>query len=220
MIAKDNAELAYQFTAFAPQAMALMDLGSVQSWLHFAMDLYDKKGQMPAIRAFQEVADFAANRQEKLAGLAPEDCAGVLERFLCGLNGRPLRILPVDRSFTDTETCYLPPVVWRLPDKDANFMLYKAMAVHQWAQNWHGTWRGGLFLGAVESARLKGADLALFHALGQVRLDACIALAQPLEDRVGVAPGEDRPEAETQPGTRKRLDFRRREDPDSPNGVR
>ncbi len=52
VIAKDNAELAYQFTAFAPQAMGLMDLESVESWLLYAMDLYDKKGQMPAIRAF------------------------------------------------------------------------------------------------------------------------------------------------------------------------
>ncbi|MGE5154617.1 MAG: nitric oxide reductase activation protein NorD [Bdellovibrio bacteriovorus] len=175
VIARDNAELAYQFTAFAPQAMDLMDLESVESWLLYAMDLYDKKGQMPAIRAFQEVADFAANQQEKLAGRALEDCAGVLERFVCGLNGRPLKILPGERTFTDTETCFLPPVIGRLPDKEANFRLYKAMTVHQWAQNWYGTWRAGVLLEAVELARLTGADLALFHALEQARLDACIA---------------------------------------------
>ena len=175
VIAKDNAELAYQFTAFAPQAIGLMDLTAVESWLLYAMDLYDKKGQMPAIRAFQEVADFAANMQEKLAGRALEDCAGVLERFVCGLNGRPLKIAAGDRHFTDTETCFLPAVIGRFPDKDANFRLYKAMTVHQWAQNWYGTWRGGVLLGAVESARLTGSDLALFHALEQVRLDACIA---------------------------------------------
>lgn len=175
VIAKDNAELAYQFTAFAPRALGLMDLESVESWLLYAMDLYDKKGQMPAIRAFQEVADFAANMQEKLAGRALEDCAGVLERFVCGLNGRPLRIRAGERAFTDTESCFLPPVIGRLPDKDANFRLYKAMTVHQWAQNWYGTWRAGVLLEAVESARLTGSDLALFHALEQVRLDACIA---------------------------------------------
>ncbi len=175
VIAKDNAELAYQFTAFAPPAMSLMDLDAVQCWLLYAMDLYDKKGQLPAIRAFQEVAAFAANQQEKLAGRALEDCAGVLERFVCGLNGRPLKIAAGDRHFTDTAQCLLPPVIGRLPDPEANFRLYKAMVVHQWAQNWYGTWRGGVLLDAVATRGLTGAGLELFHALEQVRLDACIA---------------------------------------------
>jgi len=305
VIAKDNPELAYQFTAFAPRAIALMDADAVEAWLLYAMDLYDKKGQMPAIRAFQEVADFVANMQEKLAGRVLEDCAGVLERFVCGLNGRPLKIAAGERPFTDTETCFLPPVIGRFPDKEANFRLYKAMAVHQWAQNWYGTWRGGVLLEAIESARLAGSDLALFHALEQVRLDACIArdfpglhrdmaalrreldeldpdwgaisgvlgeigadvadslrltlelrgrrplaccyrgdldplavrsrldiraalerdrfriaLARLLEEHDGAAPGEDRPEAETLPETAERLATRRREDPDSPSGLR
>ncbi len=179
VIAKDNAELAYQFTAYAPQAMRLMDLDAVESWLLYAMDLYDKKGQLPAIRAFQGVADFAANRQERLAGQTLADCAGVLERFVCGLNGRPLKIAAGARTFTDTETCFLPPVLGRLPDREANFRLYKAMAVHQWAQTWYGTWRGGLLLEALESARLAGADLALLHGLEQVRLDAWIGRDLP-----------------------------------------
>jgi nitric oxide reductase NorD protein len=317
VIAKDNAELAYQFTAFAPRAMGLMDLAAVESWLLYAMDLYDKKGQMLAIRAFQEVADFAANQQERLAGRALEDCAGVLERFVCGLNGRPLKIAAGERHFTDTETCFLPPVIGRLPDKESNFRLYKAMVVHQWAQNWYGTWRGGVLLQAIAGERLTGGGLGLFHALEQVRLDACIArdfpglqrdmaslrrgldgddqawsldwapdwapdwsqvtevlsrpgagvaesldlaerlkgrrpppccyrgdldpaavrarldiraalerdlfriaLARLVEDQDGRPPGEDRPDAETLPETRERLAARRREDPDSPNGVR
>ena len=44
VIARDNAELAYQFTAFGARAMCLMDLEAVESWLLYAMDLYDKKG--------------------------------------------------------------------------------------------------------------------------------------------------------------------------------
>lgn len=38
VIARDNAELAYQFTAFAPRAMRLMDLASVESWLLYAIE--------------------------------------------------------------------------------------------------------------------------------------------------------------------------------------
>ncbi len=66
-------------------------------------------------------------------------------------------------------------MVGRLPDKDANFRLYKALAVHQWAQNWYGTWRGGHLLGAVEAGLLPEEQLDTFHALETVRIDACIA---------------------------------------------
>ncbi len=179
VIAKDNPELAYQFTAFASRALRLMDLEGVQSWLLHAMDLYDKKGQLPAIRAFQQVEDFAANMQERLAGMALEDCAGVLERFVCGLNGRPLKITPGELPHTDTESVFLPPVLGRLADKEANFRLYKAMAVHQWAQGWYGTWRAGHLMDALDRGQLAPSDLPLFHALETVRLDTCIARDYP-----------------------------------------
>lgn len=175
VVARDNAELAYQFTAFAPAALGLMDLESVESWLIHAMNLYDKKGQMPAIRALQDVADFAAHRQERLVGMGLEECAGILDRFVCGLNGRPLKIAADAQGFTDTETVFLPPVIGRMPDRDANFRLYKAMTVHLWAQNWYGTWRGGWLLDALEAGRIASTDLGDFHALETARLDACIA---------------------------------------------
>lgn len=174
VIARDNAELAYQFTAFAPRGLRLMDLDAMESWLLYAMDLYDKKGQTPAIRALQDVEGFAANRQERLAGIVLTDVAGVLERFVCGLNGRALKIAAGERCHTDTETIFLPAVVGRLPAKEANFRLYKAMTVHQWAQGWYGTWRGGVLLDALAREHPAPSALELLHALETARLDACI----------------------------------------------
>ncbi len=174
VIARDNAELAYQFTAFAPRGLRLMDLDAMESWLLYAMDLYDKKGQVPAIRAFQDVEGFAANMQERLAGIVLEDISGILERFVCGLNGRALRIAAGERCHTDTETIFLPAVVGRLPEKESNFRLYKAMTVHQWAQGWYGTWRGTVLLDALAREELSATAIDLFHALETVRLDACI----------------------------------------------
>jgi nitric oxide reductase NorD protein len=46
-----------------------------------------------------------------------------------------------------------------------------------------------------------------------------IALARLIEDRDGAPPGEDRPEAETVPETGGRIEARRREDPQGPDGV-
>jgi len=95
VIARDNAELAYQFTAFAPRGLRLMDLDAMESWLLYAMDLYDKKGQVPAIRAFQDVEGFAANMQERLAGI-------VQRMSLCGLGqGAPNPIFSTLRYFRD-----------------------------------------------------------------------------------------------------------------------
>ena len=179
VIARDQDGLAEQFVTAAPRALRLMDPEVVESWLVHAMDLYDKQGQVPAMRALREVEAFAAQWREQRAGAVLTDVAGVLERFVCGLNGRNLNIAPAERPYTDTETLFLPPLLSRLPDKEANFRLYKAMAVHQWAQNWYGTWRAGTLLEALASTRLREEDLDLLHALETVRLDACIARDLP-----------------------------------------
>lgn len=179
VIARDQDGLAEQFVTSAPLALRLMDQEAVESWLVYAMDLYDKQGQVPAMRALREVEAFAAQLREQRAGALLAEVAGVLERFVCGLNGRNLNIAPADRPFTDTETLFLPPILGRLPDKETNFRLYKAMAVHQWAQNWYGTWRAGTLLEALASGRLREEDLDLLHALETVRLDACIARDLP-----------------------------------------
>ena len=81
VIARDQAELAYQFTAFAPRALELMELDAVESWLIYALDLYDKKGQMLAIRAFQEgVLDipFAPSRYNRNQLVTARDCDGAV----------------------------------------------------------------------------------------------------------------------------------------------
>lgn len=54
------------------------------------MDVFDKKGLMPAIATLREVESFAAERRNRLIGLPLEGVAGVLERFVQGLNGRGL----------------------------------------------------------------------------------------------------------------------------------
>ncbi|MBK1721458.1 nitric oxide reductase activation protein NorD [Thiocystis violacea] len=136
-----------------------------------AMDLDDEQGQMPAL---QDATDCAVHRQERLTGVVLDDCVGVLERFLCGLNGRPLRIAVAEQVYTDTETLFLPPVIDRLADRASNFRLYKAMAVHLWAQSWYGTWRGGWLIEASDQGRLAAGELARLHALETRRLDACL----------------------------------------------
>lgn len=117
VVARDNPELASQVTAHAPEALHRMDLNTIKTWLLYAMDLYDNRGQMPAIKALQDVADFAAHVEERLAGQSLDDVSPVLERFICGLSGRALRIQLGEQACTATENIFLPGVVARLPER-------------------------------------------------------------------------------------------------------
>jgi nitric oxide reductase NorD protein len=170
-IAKTNAEMAYQFTVQAPQALRQLDLAGVEDWVVHAMDLYDKMGLYPACAVFRNIAGFADEVRDKVNGMALEDIAHVLELFVRGLSGRALKLDTGDEPYTDTETLFLPARLARLDDREQNFRLYKAMVAHQWAQAWYGTFRAPLteaFAAFPDPAHAR----RLFQALETIRLDA------------------------------------------------
>ncbi|WP_457633641.1 hypothetical protein, partial [Oceanithermus desulfurans] len=176
VLAAAHAELAYQFASLAPRALRLMDEAGVEAWARQAMDTYDGAGLYPAVAALREVEAFAERARARAAGLALEEVAGVLERYVRGLGGRPLKVEAGEAPWTDTETLHLPPVVGVLGDREGNFRLYKAMAVCLWAQCWFGTWRAPVL------ARLRGAGAeaaALYAALEALRLEARLGRALP-----------------------------------------
>ncbi|MGI9305562.1 MAG: nitric oxide reductase activation protein NorD [Gammaproteobacteria bacterium] len=177
-VAKTNSETAYQFAAYATRAMSCLDFAGVEAWLIHAMDQFDKHGLISAVGVLREAETFAAERHKPARGLPLEDTAGVLQNFVRGLNGRGLRVKVDELIYTDTETLFLPGMVNDFATRGENFTLYKAMAVHQWAQTWYGTWRHDL---NETLAAFDDQDKALlcFHALETVRLDACIARDLP-----------------------------------------
>ncbi len=178
--AHTNSEMAYQFAAFAAEALERMDLDGVEAWLIHAMDAFDTRGLHAGIAALREVGHFAEFVHTGGQAVALADTAPVLEAFVQGLNGRRLRVEAAEVPYTDTDSLFLPPVVNRCSERADNFALYRAMVVHQWAQTWFGTWR------AEALAVLEGADrdrLARFHRLEQLRLAACIARTLPGEAR-------------------------------------
>jgi nitric oxide reductase NorD protein len=177
-MAATHAEMGFQFAAHASRALRHMDMEALEAWAIQAMDAYDRQGLRSGIAALQQVEAYARERAERVSGLPLEEVAGVLEPFIHGLNGRTLRLEASGQTYTDTETLYLPALLGRVPTREANFRLYKAITVHQWAQTWYGTWRLDLqeLLGGVtHPARV----LRLFHALETLRLDACIARDLP-----------------------------------------
>ncbi len=177
-IASTSVELAFNFCMFAIPALSVIDEKDWQDWILHLMDIYDERGVLQCIVAMQKVQEYVQAHCQGQEGVLFEDIARVIQPFVCGLNGRPLRLATYEHAYTDTETLYLPPKVDQLASKEENYRLYKAMAVHLWAQTWFGTWRlpvSALVRGFPDADRA----LRLFHALETLRLDARIARELP-----------------------------------------
>jgi len=106
--AQNVAELGYQFTAQAPQALALFGRSGTEKWLLNALDAYDKQGLYPACAALKDLAGFKRASDAAGAGVALSEVVRVLELFLRGLAGRGLQLEAAGDTWTDTETIFLP----------------------------------------------------------------------------------------------------------------
>jgi nitric oxide reductase NorD protein len=177
-VAATNIELAHQFALRSEQALGLMEPAMIRDWTHLAMDRYDSAGLAPALAVIRDPAAFVASAREREFGAYLEDCQNVLRSFLRGLSGRRLQIEYDELAWTDGETIFLPRVVARLEDQEQNFLLYKAMATHLWAQTRFGSFRPDLaqvFAPFDDPARAH----FLYHHFERLRLDACLARELP-----------------------------------------
>ena len=176
--AQNVAELGYQFTAQAPQALALLGRGGTEKWLLQALDAYDKQGLYPACAALKDLAGFKRRSDAAGEGVALAEVARVLELFLRGLAGRRLQLEPAADTWTDTETIFLPERIAAYPAREQNFRLYKAIAVHHWAQARYGSFN--LELGpAVSAYPVPERALAWLNLLEALRLESQVARGYP-----------------------------------------
>ena len=170
--------IAYQFSQRLSRAIELMEIETIEIWLHQAIDAFDSKGLYAAVAKLEELEHIAKYSQDKLTGIAFEDISGVLEHFIIGLNGRKLKLDTDSHSYTDTETIYLPSMLNMFTEKQDNFALYKCMVVNLWAQNWFGTWRSDHY---KHTERFDDQEKALqwLNTLEAIRLTACIERELP-----------------------------------------
>ena len=109
VIARTNSEMAYQFAAAAPQALATLDLSVAEAWIIQAVDTYDREGLYRGSQVFKNAAEFATLARGSASAVTFEEVAQVLQLFICGLSGRRLRLDTAPHGYTDTETIFLPP---------------------------------------------------------------------------------------------------------------
>ncbi len=178
VIARTSSELAYQFAALVPDALRKFDLATAEAWIIHAMDTFDREGLYRGSSELKNLDAFIATSRSRTRTVAFEDACNVLGWFICGLSGRPLKLEPDTEGYTDTETIHLPARITEYALREQNFLVYKAMATHLWAQTRYGTFN------VDPAARLASYSdprraLALYQYLETARIDAIIARELP-----------------------------------------
>jgi len=167
-------QIGYEFACCAAAALQQMGHDGMSAWLQRIMDLYDKVGLYPAITLLRQMEQHAERYRDGHSELDLESVRGVLEGFLAGLSGRQLRLQGSDETpYTDSSTLFLPNSVYAFRDQQDNFLLYKGLLAHQWAQVRYGTLRLD-FAAIAEPFGDTQHALRTLHALERLRLDACI----------------------------------------------
>ena len=172
-ICDTSIELGFNFCQFAPQSLKLVDEENWDDWVTKLLTTYSESGMDECISTMRNVESYVDSLSLAPNSVALSEVSRVLESFIMGLSGRYLGIEANEKLFTDTELIRLPEVSAQYSNREDNFALYKAMAVHQWAQTWFGTWRMN-----VEALTKRFKDpqraLSIFHKLETIRLDARI----------------------------------------------
>ncbi len=170
---RSNAELAYQFVENSASAFRKMSMDDVHNWLIQAMDVYDRQGLYQAASVLRKVDKFSQAARGKTNSISFEEVAGVLEKFICGLSGRDLKLEAGDIFFTDTKRLFLPGVITRFKRQSDNYSLYKSMATQLWAQTWYGTFHINPVT-ELDQFEHRDRALQLFCYLETIRLTHCI----------------------------------------------
>ena len=172
-ICHTSVELGFNFCLFAPKSLQLVDEENWDAWIDKLVEIYNEKGVDDCIDTMRNVDDYVKSLSHAPSSVTLNEVSRVLESFVVGLSGRYLSIEPNEEPYTDTETIRLPDISSRFGKREENFTLYKAMAVHQWAQTWYGTWRMNVET-LIKSFKDPSRALSIFHKLETIRLDARI----------------------------------------------
>ena len=178
VIARTSGEMAYQFAALAPDALRRLDTAAAETWIIQAIDTFDREGLYRGSAQLKNVGEFVAASLHQAESVTFEDAHNVLELFICGLAGRRLKLESAGEAYTDTETIHLPPRIVAHASREKNFLIYKALATHMWAQTRYGTFNrdpGAKLANYADPARA----LALYHYFETTRIDAIIARELP-----------------------------------------
>jgi len=158
-LASASPELALRLLVTLSKSRTRLEGEELKRWVRRILETYDAHGLHRAREAIRPRASVPESAPPSREGVGFPDVHGVLLAYLQGLGLEDVKLRAGNRSYTDARTIFLPERIDTFPDREANFLLYKVMATHKFAQLTLGTFdldltgasaQGGCPPGALE----------------------------------------------------------------------
>jgi nitric oxide reductase NorD protein len=133
-LANVQPELAFHFLLKFPELLQRIKVEDLDRWVSVALDIYDSKGLEPAREFVVTLERHPLFIRHWGKGVSFQDVYAVLLNYLRALGREEIAMEGGNRHYTDVTTIYLPERVSLYPDRDPNFLLYKVMVTHKFAQ--------------------------------------------------------------------------------------
>ena len=127
-------ELAFHFLRNFPSLLQHLPPEELGKWIGMALDVYDQGGLNPAIDFVLEMERHPLFRAHWGKGVSLQDVHGVLLHYLRGLGKEEIGLQEARSLYTDFNTIYVPARARLFQERELNFLLYKVMVTHKWAQ--------------------------------------------------------------------------------------
>ena len=140
-LARVQPELAFHFLLKFQDILEHVAIEDLGHWVTLALDLYDSQGLDAArefILAINSHPLFVRNWGK---GIAFHDVHNILLNYLHALGRDEIALEGGCAHYTDVSTIYLPDRIALHPERDSNFLIYKIMVTHKYAQLKLGTYR-------------------------------------------------------------------------------
>jgi nitric oxide reductase NorD protein len=146
-------ELAFHFLLKFQHLLKRINLEDLGRWVSLALDLYDSQGLNSAREFVLGMDAHPLFIRHWGKGVSFYDVHGILLNYLHGLGRRGVALEGAAAHYTDVATIYMPERIALYPDRGPNFLLYKVMLTHKFAQLKLGTYHLDLSkAGALEKA--------------------------------------------------------------------
>ena len=127
-------ELAFHFLLKFPELLRRIKVEDLDRWVSVALDIYDSKGLEPAREFVLGLDRHPLFIRYWGKGVSFQDVCPILLNYLRALGREEIAMEGGNTHYTDITTIYLPERISLYPDRDPNFLLYKVMVTHKFAQ--------------------------------------------------------------------------------------
>ena len=139
-LAATKPELALHFFRVLSRLHDPIQEAQLAKWVTEVLDIYDARGLRQAITW---MLDFERHYEDSVRAAEQvllQDIHGILLNYLHGLGQHEIKLAEGTTHYTDTLIIYLPARITRFNERAANFLLYKIMVTHKFAQLRLGTY--------------------------------------------------------------------------------